>query len=70
MSEPNKSRELVVSLTGLSVEEKGDAHLLVYRLGSQIEIVVIEENGADASVLLFEEQARAIASALRANLDK
>jgi hypothetical protein len=70
MSEPNTSREPIVSLTGPSGEEEGAAHLLVYRLGSQIEILVTEENGADSSVLLSEEQARKLGSALTANLDK
>jgi len=48
---------------------EGDAWLLVYRLGSQIEITVTEEKGGDSSVLLSKEQARELARAITAALD-
>jgi hypothetical protein len=70
LSEANISREPIISLAGPSGEEEGDAHLLVYRLGSQIEMVVTEENGADSSVLLSEEQARELVCALTAALNQ
>ena len=68
--EPKKpARESILTLTGPAVEEEGDAWLLVYRLGSQIEITVTEEKGGDSSVLLSKEQARELARALTAALD-
>jgi hypothetical protein len=48
---------------------EGDAWLLVYRLGPQIEITVTEEKGGDSSVLLSKEQARELARAITAVLD-
>jgi hypothetical protein len=48
---------------------EGDAWLLVYRVGSQIEMTVTEEKGGDSSVLLSKEQARELARALTAALD-
>jgi hypothetical protein len=64
------NRDPIVSLTGPSSEEEGHAHLLVYRLASRIEIVVTEEHGADSSVLLSEDQARELISALTAAVDR
>lgn len=48
---------------------QGGAWLLVYRVGSQIEMTVTEEKGGDSSVLLSKEQARELARALTAALD-
>ena len=63
------ARESILTLTGPAVEVEGDAWLLVYRVGSQIEITVTEEKGGDSSVLLSKEQARELARAITAALD-
>jgi hypothetical protein len=70
MSDEPGTRGPIVTLTGPSVEEDGDACLLAYWLGSQIEIVVTEKDGASGTVLLSEEQARDLARSLAAALDK
>jgi hypothetical protein len=67
--EPKPARESILTLTGPAVEVEGDAWLLVYRVGSQIEITVTEEKGGDSSVLLSKEQARELARAITAALD-
>jgi hypothetical protein len=64
MSEALNNREPIASLTGQAVEEEGEAHLLVYWLGSRIEIVVTERHGADGTVLLTKDQARQLGQLL------
>jgi hypothetical protein len=70
MSETGSDRDPIVAIVGSAVEDDGAAHLLLYRLGSRIEIVVIEEEGADASMFLSEEQARELCSTLTTALEK
>ena len=43
--------------------------LLVHGCGGEIEVVVTEERGADAVVVLSREQARALARALLESVD-
>jgi hypothetical protein len=63
------ARKPIVTLTGPAIEEGGEAWLLVGWIGSQIEIVVSEEKGADSTVLLSKDQARALSRAITTALD-
>jgi hypothetical protein len=69
MSDEPGKREKIATLMGSSSEEPAEAWLLAYWLGSKIEIVVTEEHGAHAAVLLSKDQARELARALGAALD-
>jgi hypothetical protein len=62
------NRELIVRIDAKASSAKGAGSVLVYRLGSHIEIVATEENGGDAAVLVSEEQALALARAVAAAL--
>jgi hypothetical protein len=67
--EPAPTREMIVRIDGVSVEQEGAASVLLYWLGPQIEIVAIEAHGGDVSLLLSKDQARCLVQALEAALD-
>jgi hypothetical protein len=69
MSDEPPKRQPIASLAGQSSEGNGAASLLVYSLGSQIEIVIGEERGADASVLLSRDQAFELCGSVTAEID-
>jgi hypothetical protein len=68
--EPTQTRETIIRLDGRSVEQEGVACVLLYWFGPQIEIVAIEADGGDVSVLLSKDQARSLVQALEAALDE
>jgi hypothetical protein len=48
----------------------GVSVVLAYRFGQQVELVVTEEHGGEASVLLTHAQAEQLATAILASLDR
>ena len=69
-NEPARTREIIVQIDGVSVEQAGTASVLLYWLGPQIEIVAIEADGGDVSILLSKDQAASFVQALAAALDE
>ena len=61
-------RELIARVDGTSGEGAGS--VLLYRFGSEIEVVVTEEQGADAVVFLSEKDAAILARALARSLEE
>jgi hypothetical protein len=64
MSDEAGQRQTMATLKGQSAEVDGNASLLAHKLDSQLEIVVSEENGTDAAMLLSKDQAHELAHAL------
>ena len=58
-----------IALIGGKGSDDGTASVLVYRLGTSIEIVATEEGAGDAAVFLTEAQAKELVRALTAALE-
>ena len=62
------TRESIIRLDGTDLDDRA-AVLLVYRLSTRIEVVVTEEHGPDAVVVISREQAKELTRKLLAELD-
>ena len=60
-------RSLIIRLDGDDLD-RGASSLLLYEIEGSVEVVVTEEHGGDAVIVLSREQTRALARSLRVAL--